>query len=171
METCPECGNHDVHAIELDGSIVHECGLCGEQYGDRHSVVGVVRAKAADQRGIDRAIWPLARVLEQLPGLDLGATSAGKGTKLPFVDLVVSGHEALLQVENLAKAMRLAEGSLRCRWRIEARFDHTLVFLVSPALMGSTLRDARIDIEVLAQHIHRGMRLTWWRHANVTEKG
>jgi hypothetical protein len=157
--------------MELAGKTVHQCGLCGEQFGDRRAVAGLELDEVAQHRGIDAAIWPLARILERLVGFDLGATSAGNSTQLPFVDLIVSGNEALLEVENLAKAMRLAEGSLRCRWRLEARFDHTLVFLVSPALKGSTLRDARIDIEVLAQHIERDMRLTWWRHANVSDSG
>jgi hypothetical protein len=45
------------------------------------------------------------------------------------------------------------------------------VFVVSPPATGSTLRDARLDIEVLAQHIDRDMRLTWWRCADVAENG
>lgn len=148
-----------------------ECGLCGEQFGERRAVTSSSLSDEALQRRIDPIIWPLARVLEQLPGMDLGATGAGEGDSLPFVDLVVVGQDALLQIENLAKSMRLADGSLRCRWRIEARFEHTLVLLVTPAQKGSTLRDARIDIEVLAQKIERDMRLTWWRHAKAVENG
>lgn len=171
LDTCPECGNHDMRAVKLASGTVIECGLCGEQFGERRAVTGSGLLSEAEQRGIDSLIWPLARVLERLDGMDLGASSAGHGEQLPFVDLVVVGQQALLQIENLAKAMRLAEGSLRCRWRLEARFEHTLVLLVSPALKNSTLRDARIDIEVLAQQIERDMRLTWWRHANVVENG
>lgn len=171
MDTCPECGNHDMRAVQNAGGTVIECALCGEQYGDRTATNKSSLALEAERRRVDVLIWPLARILEQLPGLDLGATSAGSGESLPFVDLVVVGQAALLQIENLAKAMRLAEGSLRCRWRIEARFEHTLVFLVSPALKNSTLRDSRIDIDVLAQQIDRDMRLTWWRHAHLPENG
>jgi hypothetical protein len=109
--------------------------------------------------------------LEQLPGLSLGSALPGSSEQPPFVDLVVTGQDALLQIENVAKALRLAEGSLRCPWRIEARFDYSLVFVVSPPATGSTLRDARLDIEVLAQHIDRDMRLTWWRCADVAENG
>ena len=171
VDTCPECGNHDLRPVKLSSGTVIECGLCGEQFGERRVVSSSSLSAEAERRSIDPLIWPLALVLERLQGMDLGATSAGHGEQLPYVDLVVVGQEALLEIENLAKAMRLAEGSLRCKWRLEARFEHTLVLLVSPALKNSTLRDARIDIEVLAQQIERDMRLTWWRHANVTEKG
>jgi len=160
-----------MRAVKLKSGTVIECALCGEQFGERRAVTGSSLLEEAERRRIDPIIWPLARILERLPGMDLGASSAGHDEVLPFVDLVVVGQEALRQVENLAKAMRLAEGSLRCKWRIEARFEHTLVFLVSPALKHSTLRDARIDIEVLAQQLERDMRLTWWRHANVHENG
>lgn len=169
MDTCPECGNHDMRPVPLDSGTVIECGLCGEQFGDRRAVTKSTRSGEADNRRIDPMIWPLARILERLPGMDLGATSAGSADVLPYVDLIVVGQEALLQIENLAKSMRLAEGSLRNRWRIEARFDHTLVLLITANMKGSTLRDARIDIEVLAQCIERDMRLTWWRHANPAE--
>lgn len=171
VDTCPECGNHDLRPVKLDSGTVIECALCGEQFGERRTVTSSRLSEEAERRRIDPMIWPLARILERLPGTDLGATSAGSGETLPYVDVVVVGQAALLQIENLAKSMRLAEGSLRCRWRIEARFEHTLVFLVTPNVKGSTLRDARIDIEVLAQGIERDMRLTWWRHANAAENG
>lgn len=160
-----------MRALELGSTTVFECALCGEQFGERRAVKDLELADEAVKRRIDPEIWPLARVLERLNGLDLGATSAGNDQVLPFVDLIVSGQAALLELENLAKAMRLAEGSLRCRWRLEARFEHTLVFLVAPRLKGSNLRDARIDIDVLAQQIDRDMRLTWWRHANDPANG
>ncbi|MFT4511681.1 MAG: hypothetical protein ACI89X_002329 [Planctomycetota bacterium] len=157
--------------VKLDSGTVIECGLCGEQFGERRAVTSSSLSEEAEQRRIDAMIWPLARILERLPGMDLGATCAGTAGTLPYVDLVVVGQDALLQVENLAKSMRLATGSLRCRWRIEARFEHTLVFLIAPAVKDTTLRDARIDIEVLAQGIERDMRLTWWRHANAVDNG
>ena len=160
-----------MRSVELDGATVIECGLCGEHFGARNAVAGLALADEATQRGIDPIIWPLARILEQLPGLSLGSALPGSNEQPPFVDLVVTGQDALLQIENVAKALRLAEGSLRCPWRIEARFDYSLVFVVSPPATGSTLRDARLDIEVLAQHIKRDMRLTWWRCADVAENG
>ena len=171
MDACPECGNHDMHTVELDGATVIECGLCGERFGERRAVSGRDLADEATERGIDPIIWPLARVLEQLPGLALGSSSAGSATCPPSVELVVTGQDALLQIENLAKSMRLSAGSLRCPWLVEARFEHSLVFVVRADLERAALRDARIDIEMLAQNVDRDMRLTWWRCANVAENG
>jgi len=160
-----------MHTVELDGATVIECGLCGERFGERRAVTGRTLADEATERGIDPIIWPLARVLEQLPGLVLGNSSPGTQDSPPSVELVVTGQDALLQVENLAKSMRLAAGGLRSRWRIEARFEHSLVFAVAATEGAAALRDARIDVETLAQHVERDMRLTWWRCANVAENG
>ncbi|MFK7742574.1 MAG: hypothetical protein AB8H80_19845 [Planctomycetota bacterium] len=172
MNTCQECGNHDMHAKRLDGATVHECGLCGAQFGDRGAVENLERCDEATRRGVDPRIWPLGRVLEGLPGVELGAMSAGgeggqrdaSGLQLPFVELVVIGAEALLSMENLAKTLRLAMGSLLCTWRIEARFELALVFQLTIALRDQhRLRDAYIDVEALAKQLERNQRLQWWR--------
>lgn len=160
-----------MHAVELNGATVMECGLCGERFGERRAVTGRSLADEALERGIDPMIWPLARILEQLPGVVLGSSSPGTPSSPPSVELVVTGQDALLQVENLAKSLRLAAGSLRSQWRIEARFEHSLVFVVTATEGAAELRDARIDVETLAQHVERDMRLTWWRCANVAENG
>ena len=160
-----------MRVAERDGVAVHECGLCGSTFGARRAVQGMALADEARMRGIDDEIWPLARVLEQLPGFDLGSSSAGGRDGLPFVELVVSGRDALVQLENLAKALRLAAGGLRCRWRIEVRFEHCLLVVVGAAGAASDLRDARIDCEALGQQIERDMRLAWWRHAGGVESG
>ncbi|MFN3240319.1 MAG: zf-TFIIB domain-containing protein [Planctomycetota bacterium] len=171
MQTCPECGNHDMRVVQRDGASVHECGLCGATFGDRRAVRGAELADEAFARGVDEEIWPLARVLERLPGFTLGSCSAGGRGGLPFVELVVAGHEALVQLENLAKAVRLAAGALRCRWLLEARFENTLVVVVRADGGEQELRDARIDVEALARHVDRDMRLTWWRHAEDGQNG
>lgn len=160
-----------MRVVERDGASVHECGLCYATFGDRRAVRGAELSGEAQARGIDDEIWPLARVLEQLPGFTLGNCSGGGRGKLPFVDLVVSGQEALVQLENLAKALRLGAGSLRCRWLLEARFEHTLVIAVKADGDEPLLRDARIDVDALAQQIERDSRLTWWRHAGDVQTG
>ncbi len=159
-----------MHAVERDGGTLHECGLCGATYGDRRARDGASLASEARARGVDQAVWPLARVLEQLPGFELGACRAGGGGELPSVELVVVGQAALMQLENLAKALRLAAGSLRCRWMLEARFELTLSVLVRATGDASDLRCARIDVETLAQQLTRDVRLSWWRHATEAEK-
>lgn len=160
-----------MRVVERDGASVHECGLCGATFGDRRAVRGAELAGEALARGIEEEVWPLARVLENLPGFTLGTCSAGGRGHLPFVELVVSGQEALLQMENLAKAVRLGAGALRCRWRLEVRFENTLVLVVGADGGEQDLRDARIDIEALAHQVERDMRLTWWRHAADGQNG
>ncbi len=160
-----------MHAVERDGGTLHECGLCGATYGDRRVVQGASLAVEADASGVAHEIWPLARVLERLPGFELGACRAGGAGELPSIELVVVGHAALVQLENLAKALRLAAGSLRCRWMLEARFELTLSVFVRALGDATDLRCARIDVETLAQQLERDARLSWWRHANEEAKG
>jgi len=157
--------------VDRDGVSVHECGLCGATFGERRAVHGAELADEAFARGIDEEVWPLARVLEQLPGFSLGSCSAGGRASLPFVELVVGGPDALVQMENLAKSLRLGAGGLRCRWLLEARFENTLVLAVRADGDERQLRDARIDVEALAKQLERDMRLTWWRHAGDAQNG
>ena len=158
-----------MRVVERDGGAVHECGLCGATFGDRRAVRGVSLADEAARRGVDPEIWPLARVLEQLPGFTLGSASAGGRGGLPSVELVVSGQEALVQLENLAKALRLAAGGLRCAWLLEARFEQTLVLVVRAEGAPEQLRDARLDVDALAQQLDRDTRLAWWRRAAAAD--
>ena len=160
-----------MRSVELAGATLVECGLCGEQFGDRRAVNDQALGDEATARGVDRIVWPLAKALGGMPGFRLDSASPGSGESPPFVDLVVTGPEALVQLENVAKALRLAEGSLRCSWQSEARFDHALVMRIGPATVAGKLRDAQLDIEVFAQHIERDMRLNWWRCANGSENG
>ena len=154
-----------MRVVELDGGSVHECGLCGATFGDRRAVRSAGLADEAMRRGVDPEVWPLARVLEQLPGFTLGSASGGGRGALPSVELVVSGQEALVQLENLAKALRLAAGGLRCDWLLEARFEQSLVLVVRADGAPDELRDARLDVDALAQQLDRDTRLAWWRRA------
>jgi hypothetical protein len=113
------------------------------------------------------------RVLDGLPGLSVQWADPGserKGT-LPAIELVARDSAAMAQLENVAKALRLAAGSLRCRWGIEVAFEQSLVFVLRVWPAGGTLRDARIDAEALAAELDRFTRLSWWRHATGTENG
>lgn len=144
------------------GATVYECGLCGAQIGDRRAVDAFGRVDEAARHGVEPEIWPLVRALAGLEGFARGAASAGAPDRLPFVEVVVTGQAALTEVENVTKTLRLAARSLRCRWRFEARFEQTLVFVLTTSARDS-LRDAHIDVEVLAEQLERNRRLAWWR--------
>lgn len=157
-----------MRARDRDGATLYECGLCAAVFGDRRAVQEVDLDDEARARGIDAEIWPLARVLESLDGFALGAAGAGGGERQPwpFVELVVSGRGALLAIENVAKSLRLGARSLRCGWRIEARFEHSLVFslvVAADVAPAPTLRDARLDVRDLAAQLARDRKLSWWR--------
>lgn len=172
MQSCEECGNHDMRVIERAGSAVHECGLCGAQFGDRRATVVAASATAAAARGVREEVWSLARALESLSGLSLGATCAGGDGALPSVELLVTEQAALTSLENLSKSLRLAAGQLRCRWMLELRFERALTAVVRVADARATLRDARLDVETLAAAVERDARRPWWRQgADAGERG
>ena len=163
MQTCDECGNHDMRAIERAGGVVHECGLCGATYGDLRAAGGAAAEREAAARGVGAAIWPLARALEELPGFALGACEPGAAGRPPSVELLVTASAAVTSLENLGKSLRLAAGQLRCRWLLEARFEQALVILLRVEEAAASLRDAHLDVEVLAAAVERDRRRPWWR--------
>ncbi len=162
----------------VDGAAVHECGLCGARFGARAAVDVLTVADEARARGIAAGIWPLVRVLERLPGLCVRVAAAGDvaAATLPFVELGATSPEALVQLENLAKALCLAAGSLRLHWIVEVEYQHHLAFVLKPrhgggAVAAAMVRDAGIDCEVLPRLLDRDTRLSWWRHAGGRANG
>ena len=168
VQTCPECGNHDMQVRVLDGATVHECGFCGARFGDAQAIAKLESRTEAATAGVDEHVWPLVQVLSRLPGLTVGDSSGGSVAKysMPRVELLASGDGALVQIENLTKALRLMAGSLRCMWQITVHYDRALTFVLAATGSGASLRDARIDLEALARRVERDSRLTWWRHAD-----
>jgi len=172
LDTCPECGNHDMRVRVVDGLSVHECGLCEARFGDRRALTNLADAEEAHLHGVDRVVWPLVRTLRPLPGLCVRKSAGGDldARTLPFVELGATGIEALHQLENLAKFLRLSAGGLRLHWIVEVEYQHHLAFVLKPRHPGGAVslgeaRDARIDLEVLAKHLARDTQLAWWRHA------
>jgi hypothetical protein len=156
----------------VDGSPVHECGLCGARFGDRRAVTSLGDAEEARLRGVAAGIWPLVRVLQRLPGLTVRSSLAGcdLARTLPFVELGVASAECLHQLENLAKSLRLGSAGLRLHWIVEVEYQLHLAFVLKPRHGGGVVtpamvRDAGLDVEVLWQQLERDMRLSWWRHA------
>jgi hypothetical protein len=172
VQTCPECGNHDMTARLVDGATVHECGLCFARFGERRAVESLHDAEEARQRGVANAIWPLVRALERLRGLCVRTSGAGDVTArtLPFVELGLVDPEALVQLENLAKSLLLSAGATRLHWVMEVAYQHHLAFVLKPRHGGGPVpaeevRDAVVDVDVLRRAIERDCRLSWWRHA------
>ncbi|MBL8752969.1 MAG: hypothetical protein JNK15_06665 [Planctomycetes bacterium] len=172
MHTCLECGNSDMRVRVVDGASVHECGLCGARFGDRRAVTSLNDADMAATRGIGAGIWPLVRVLERLQGVVVRSSAAAdpEAGALPFVELGATSADCLVQLENLAKSLRLGAGTLRLPWCIEVDYQQHLAFVLRPRLPDgpvhkALVRDADHDVEMLWRQLERDTRLAWWRHA------
>jgi len=162
----------------VDGASIHECALCGARFGDRRAVASLADAEEARLRGVDAAVWPLVRGLERLPGLCVRSAAGGdlEARTLPFVELCATAAEALHQLENLAKSLRLGASALRLHWIVEVEYQHHLSFVLKPRHPGGPVsaaeaRDARLDLDVLFRQLERDMRLKWWRHAAAGPNG
>lgn len=157
----------------VDRSAVHECELCGARFGERRAVQAVKGIDDARDRGVDPRIWPLVGALEVLPGVTVRTAVVGSPEQAtaPRVEFVVHESAALVQLENLAKSLRLAAGSLRRRWCLEVEFEQVLLFVLRPRAGGGAHADAVLDVETLAAAIARDSRLSWWRHAKRPENG
>ncbi len=156
-----------------DGAPVHECGLCGARFGDRQAIETLADQEQARERGVPDLVWPLSRALEQLPGLHVREAVAGDASPptLPFVELGVADHKALVQLENLVKSLQLGAHALRCHWVVEVEYRRHLAFVLKPrhgggAVAAGFVRDAQLDLELLRRHVERDRRLGWWRHAS-----
>jgi hypothetical protein len=178
VHTCPECGNHDMRVRVVDGAAIHECGLCSARFGARAAVESLDSADEAARSGVDASVWPLVRVLRQLPGLCVRSSQGGEveARTLPFVELGVTSAAALLQFENLAKSLRLGLGAVRLQWVLEIQYHHQLVVVLKPRHPGGPVslgeaRDAQIDLDVLGRQFERDRRLRWWRHADGGANG
>jgi hypothetical protein len=178
VQTCPECGNHDMKVRVVDGAPVHECCLCFARFGERLAVEALHDAEEARLRGVASGIWPLVRALERLPGLCVrtSGTCDLAARTLPFVELGVISSESLVQLENLAKSLLLSAGATRLHWVIEVVYQHHLAFVLKPrhaggAVPAEEVRDAGIDVDVLRRAIERDSKLSWWRHAGVRANG
>src|SRR5262245_58027853 len=118
MDSCSECGNRAVVHRRIDGHSVSECELCGALSGSPGSVRAVLDARAARERGVDLAAFPLVRALGELPGLRVDGHDGGDRGRgaLPFVTFQLVDAGGLLQLENLGKSLQLAGRALALAW-------------------------------------------------------
>jgi hypothetical protein len=175
MQACPECGCHELEARTIPGARVVECGICGSVHGDEEAVSLYREYQSALAAGEDPGVYGLARRLAALPAVSVVRPSGrvfetGGCPELAFVLLDGAG---LVQLENVAKTLALASGSMLLRWRIELRVGASLEFVLradaepvhgdSPRPAAEVVADASRDMQLLAAAIDRDQRLSWWR--------
>lgn len=170
MDSCLECGNQTVLPKTYEGRPVLECDLCGALSGGAATVATVERAREARHSGVDESVFALHRAIESLAGLVVTHSDGGDRArkKLPSVRWSALDARGLVQLENLAKSLRLCEGGTSVAWTIECEFLHGLEFALVPRLPAATVREADValaqaDLGVLARSIVRDSRLSWWR--------
>lgn len=167
-----------MRVLVVDGAAIHECGMCSARFGDPAAVDALADAEEARQRGVEAGVWPLVRALGRLPGLVVRKNTAGDVARreLPFVELGATSADALVQLENLAKSLRLGAGALRLHWILEVEYQQHLAFVLKPrhpggAVTASEARFAQEDLAVLRRQLERDLRLQWWRHAGDRANG
>lgn len=160
------------------GAVVHECGMCGARYGERRVVHGIELAEEARARGIDAAVWPLVKALEDLPSLCVFDAVGGDPERgvLPFVAIGAKDPGALLQLENLTKSLLLGAAALHRHWVLEVEYQRHLAFVLKPrhpggAVAAEVVRAARSDLGTLQRHLVRDAKLGWWRTAGEPRTG
>lgn len=172
MDPCNECGNTAVLPKFYDGHSVLECDLCGALSGGAHSVATIELAREAQQEGVDAPVFALRRALDAMDGLRVVDSHGGDRARrrLPYARWIALDPRAFVQLENLAKSLRLSSGSTSMQWTIEVEFQSGLEFVLTPRVPTSRPREADValaqaDLNVLGRAFQRDVRLSWWRRA------
>lgn len=171
MDSCNECGNVSVTPKFYAGHSVFECDLCGAVTGSTTVVATIEHEREAEADGVDAPVYGLQRALSRLDGLRVIESCGGDllRRRLPFVRFQVLDARGFVQLENLAKSLRLSSASMSMTWNIAVDYQSALEFVVTPRVPTSRPREADIalsqsDLVSLGRAIDRDVRLTWWRH-------
>jgi hypothetical protein len=171
MATCEECGSRQMGPSIVDGESVEVCGLCGHLQGDAEAVRRVQDNRAAFERGLQPAVYPLVKALETVQSFSVDGASAGRPDRgeYPYVFIRVAA-EGLKDVESLLKSLEMANRQTKRRWVVELSLQRGLLFILRPrfwkAILDISTQDileARGDLPILARSIARDAQLGWWK--------
>jgi hypothetical protein len=169
LETCDNCGNHAVLTSLVEGEVIKECEFCGHLFGPPEITELMQLQREADGLGVSIHSFPLAQLIDRLPGVRLQGDSGGKRStgQLPFVAFELTDHKTY-QLENLGQSLRLMRGELKCRWRIEFTFEYELGFELSPRAEAGEpkarqVEDAREDLIHIWRRLQAYQGLAWWK--------
>jgi hypothetical protein len=171
MATCDECGSHQVGPARIEGVDVEVCGLCDHIQGDPEAVARIEERREAEARGVNPTVYPLVKAMESVPSFRVSAASAGRGetSEYPYVFFRVQVG-GLKDVERLLTSLEMANQSTKRRWVVECSLQRGLLFILRPRFWKPILeidetdiREARGDLELLAEVLARDVQLSWWR--------
>ncbi|MBE7492285.1 MAG: hypothetical protein HS108_11085 [Planctomycetes bacterium] len=169
-EQCQVCGNHALVPRRVTDAVVRECEFCGHIEGPSELVELLELQREAEELGCSEYSYPLARFIDELPGVKLLGDSGGNrklGT-MPFVAFELSDHRTW-QLENLGQALRLMREELSREWMIEFTFDYQLGFELRTRPDGRKTHDpdeieaARRDLLHMWRRLRGYTALAWWK--------
>ncbi|MBN2490954.1 MAG: hypothetical protein JXQ29_08900 [Planctomycetes bacterium] len=158
---------------KVRGARVFECQFCGALEGDVAAVREVHQERDAARRGMDPLVYPLVEALERMPHLRVREASAGASEECipPYVQFHVEERNgALRHIERLLQSLEMSHRRTRRIWALEAHYTHSeLRFALRPRFMKPVgdldpdeIRDAQLDLRLLAERLERDMGLSWW---------
>jgi hypothetical protein len=146
---CEACGSRRLVRRAVEGVELLVCELCDALHGDDAAIEQVELRQEARERGFDPDVYPLVRALERVPTFKVAGAAAGDEVRheYPFVFL-------RLEVGGLVHMERLLRGLL---FVLRPRFWKRVGDITS-----EDIRDARLDLAVLARTLARDTALPWW---------
>ncbi|MBZ0136043.1 MAG: hypothetical protein K8I27_06685 [Planctomycetes bacterium] len=168
LEDCEICGNHAVVSTLVEGEVVKECEVCGALAGPADITDLVQLQREAEGLGVSIHSFPLAQLIDSLPGVRLQGDSGGEKSsgRMPFIAFELTDHKTH-QLENLGQALRVMRGELQCRWKIEFTFEYEMGFELS-AVADDTpnserVENARADLIHIWRKLLGFQGLAWWK--------
>ncbi|MBI4567018.1 MAG: hypothetical protein HY719_01325 [Planctomycetes bacterium] len=167
---CVECGNESLHPVAVDQGFVSECALCGHVDGPGELVERVLDVREARERGFDPLVYPLVKVLAELPGIRVTAAMAGDPEHgfSPAVQFEIADRRFDSLVKLLV-SLTMINREARGRWVVEAELQRDLCFVLKPRLSPRFDDEwkARIpafqeDLALLARRMRQNTSLSWW---------
>lgn len=169
LEDCEICGNHAVLTSLIEGEVIKECEVCGALSGSPEVTELVQLQREAEGLGVSIHSFPLAQLIDHLPGVRLQGDSGGERStgRMPFIAFELTDHRTT-QLENLGQALRLMRGELKRRWKIEFTFEYELGFELSAvpdqhAAPSANVEAAREDLIHIWRRLQGFQGLAWWK--------
>ena len=167
---CDTCGNRRLTPKTVEGIDLFECALCGALQGDDDAVTIAEERLEGRERGFDPTIYPLVKALETVPTFTVSAADPGRAdrTEYPYVFIRLAA-DGLVHLERLLTSLEMANRATKRRWVVETTLQRGLLFVLRPRfwkrvgeITSEDIREARLDLDVLARTLARDIALPWW---------
>lgn len=171
MATCEECGSRQLAPVQVEGVEVEQCGLCDHIQGDAQAVARIEERREAAESGYNAIVYPLVKAMNRVPTFKVTDASAGRPetSEYPFVFFRLD-EAGVRDLERLLTSLEMANRTTTRRWVVECTLQRGLLFILRPRFWKPILeinevdiREARGDLELLAEILARDIQLSWWK--------